>query len=168
LGEAARGRGDYALARKLYEEALEEASERNPVPLFNLGQVALSQGDCTAAHGYFVRTLRLSAKLGYRTFVAHALEGVAEVIALQGEPGRALRLLGAANTVRQAINTPIEPADLPEYDRALATARAALGEAAFAAAWAEGQAMTTEQAIKLGIEPVTGSATDESILLATP
>ena len=38
-------------------------------------------------------------------------------------------------------------ADRVEYERNLAAIRAALSEAAFAAAWAEGQAMTQERAI---------------------
>ena len=39
------------------------------------------------------------------------------------------------------------PADRADHDRDVATVRAALGEAAFAAAWAQGRAMTMEQAI---------------------
>jgi hypothetical protein len=38
------------------------------------------------------------------------------------------------------------------YERAVATARAQLNEATFAAHWAEGQAMTLEQAIVYALE----------------
>ena len=41
----------------------------------------------------------------------------------------------------------LAPADRADHDRDVAAVRAALGEAAFAAAWAEGRAMTMEQAI---------------------
>ena len=39
-----------------------------------------------------------------------------------------------------------------EYDRALAAARAQLDEAAWNAAWAEGRAMTLEQAVTYALE----------------
>jgi hypothetical protein len=39
------------------------------------------------------------------------------------------------------------PADRAEYDRNVAAARAHLPATAFAAAWAEGQAMSLEQAV---------------------
>jgi len=42
------------------------------------------------------------------------------------------------------------PADPAEYERA--AARAELGKAAFAAAWAEGRAMTPEQAVAYTLE----------------
>jgi len=39
-----------------------------------------------------------------------------------------------------------------EYERTMAEGRAALGEAAFAAAWAEGRAMSLEQALEYALE----------------
>jgi lactam utilization protein B len=42
--------------------------------------------------------------------------------------------------------------DRPEYDRTVARVRAALGEAAFAEAWEEGQSLTMEQAVKLATD----------------
>jgi hypothetical protein len=39
------------------------------------------------------------------------------------------------------------PVDKDDYERDVALARAQLGEEAFAAAWAEGQAMSLEEAI---------------------
>jgi hypothetical protein len=38
-----------------------------------------------------------------------------------------------------------------EYERTVAETRAALGDAAFAAAWAEGRAMSLEQAVEYGL-----------------
>jgi len=42
---------------------------------------------------------------------------------------------------------PLEPIHRVEYDRTVAAIQTQLNEAAFAAAWAEGRAMTLEQAI---------------------
>ncbi len=45
------------------------------------------------------------------------------------------------------------PYEQPRYDLMIASVRAALGDVAFAAAWAEGRAMSLEQAIAYALEP---------------
>jgi DNA-binding NarL/FixJ family response regulator len=55
---------------------------------------------------------------------------------------------------RQAIGAPIPPVDRATYECSVATARAQLGEKAFAKAWAEGQTMTLEQILAVQ-EPTT-------------
>jgi hypothetical protein len=42
-----------------------------------------------------------------------------------------------------------------ECSRSIATVRAQLGDAAFAAAWAEGQALPLEQAVAYALDPAT-------------
>jgi len=42
----------------------------------------------------------------------------------------------------------VPPVERPDYDRAVAAARAQLGEVAFSSGWAEGRAMTLEQAVE--------------------
>jgi hypothetical protein len=39
------------------------------------------------------------------------------------------------------------PIDVPDYEQRVATIRALLGEAAFARAWTDGQAMSVEQIV---------------------
>jgi hypothetical protein len=68
----------------------------------------------------------------------------------RGRPVRAARLVGAVAavwTARGRSAWDIEPRSRRDRDRNLAAARARLDEAAFAAAWAEGQAMSLEEAI---------------------
>ena len=60
---------------------------------------------------------------------------------------RAARLYGAAASLREAIGSPLGPLGQAEMDRDVAAIRASLGEPAFAQAWAEGRALTLEQAI---------------------
>jgi hypothetical protein len=57
-----------------------------------------------------------------------------------------VRLFAAAADLREAVGTSMMVTDQAEHDRNLADARSRLGEAASAAAWAEGRAMTLEQA----------------------
>ena len=56
-------------------------------------------------------------------------------------------MFGAAEALQEVFFFILAPADRADHDRDLATVRAALGEAVFAAAWAEGQALTLEQVI---------------------
>ena len=65
----------------------------------------------------------------------------------QGQPERAAHLLGAAALLREALGASPPPYNLANYERAVDTTRAQLGEERFAAAWAEGQEMTLKQVL---------------------
>ena len=65
----------------------------------------------------------------------------------QGEPVWAARLWGAAQALRAVIGAPLPPAYRADYERALTILRTHLGEAAFATALAEGEAMALEQTL---------------------
>jgi hypothetical protein len=77
---------------------------------------------------------------------------LAAVAVGQAQPERAAHLFGAAEGLRAAMGAPLPPADRTEHDRSVAAVRSALGEEAFAAAWAEGRALTLEAAITLALE----------------
>jgi len=87
--------------------------------------------------------------------VASCLEGLAVVVAAQGELVWAARLWGAAEAQREAIGAPMPPVDLPAYASNVAEARSKLGDKAFAVAWAEGRAMTPQQALDAQSSAVT-------------
>ncbi len=95
----------------------------------------------------FSRYLRKSQKLGRKRGIVDCLVGLAGVAGCKGQPERAARLFGAAEALHQAFGTHIEHADRIEYDHNVAATRAQLDEATFTLAWAEGRAMTLEQAI---------------------
>jgi hypothetical protein len=81
------------------------------------------------------------------------LAGLARAAAAQGQPERAARLFAAVPVPYRARGPVlVEAADRAEFDREVASVRAQLGEAAFAAAWAAGQAMTTEQAVAYALD----------------
>jgi len=86
--------------------------------------------------------------------MASVLEGLAEMVAAQGKSAWAARLWGAAESLRETMGTPLPPMYHADYKRSIADARARLGEKAFATAWAEGRAMSPEQAFAVQ-EPAT-------------
>ena len=70
----------------------------------------------------------------------------------QGQALRATRLCGTAEVVLEATGAKLGHPDQAEYEQTIAMARGTLSEALFAAAWAEGRAMSVEQAITYALE----------------
>ena len=60
---------------------------------------------------------------------------------------RALRLLGAAETLRDTTGASLGPAELDSAERGLQRVPTRAADEASKAAWAEGRAMTLEQAV---------------------
>ena len=67
-------------------------------------------------------------------------------------PERALRFGAAATLV--ALGYPIQPSERGRFDRWMATARQDLSDEAAAAAWAEGAALSADQALDYAAEDV--------------
>ena len=92
----------------------------------------------------------IRALFGSKKFVAGLVGGLAVLAgpaAAKGQSERAVRLLGASEALREATGLGLQAADQFEIDRYVASARAQLDEATFEAAWAEGRAMTLEEAV---------------------
>jgi predicted ATPase/transcriptional regulator with XRE-family HTH domain len=152
LGLVAQNQGEPAQAIALCEESLELWRELDDMwgiawSLNILGHVVQRQGDDQRASALLKESLPLAWQRENRGGVAWCLEGLASVAWTQGQPRRAARLFGAAEALRQTIGVPPPPVERANYEPSIARVRAHLGEATFAMAWAEGQAMTQEQAI---------------------
>ena len=81
-----------------------------------------------------------------------AIQALGVLAAAQAEYRRAAVVFGALDQLVGWLTNVSSPAERDEYEQALASARAALGEEAFTAAWAEGQATTLEQMEALALE----------------
>ncbi len=152
LGYLALLQGDAKTAGPLFAESLEifrEMGDKQGVAtaLNNLGDVAILRGDFAGARPLFMENLGIVREMGDRQGIAYSLEGWARLAAAQGRHERAVRLWAATQSLREAINTPLPPADRAYYNRAVATVRAQMEEAVFAAAWAHGSALSPEEAI---------------------
>jgi tetratricopeptide (TPR) repeat protein len=157
LGWVAHAQGDYGAARALFEESLaifrELGSKQGIAWLINgLGMTAHGQGDSGAARAFFEESLAIFREQGNKRGIVVGLEGLAAVAVAQGEPEHAARLFGSAEGLREAIGAGMPPAERAEHDRSVAAARTALGQEAFAAAWAEGRAMPLDEAVALALE----------------
>ncbi len=152
-GKLALSQGDIATARRLLEKSLvinREIGNREHIAdsLFYRARVEVQQGDNGAARVLYEESLAIAARGGdSKGLIPSCLEGLADVVAAQGEFTWAARLLGTAEELREALGTPLPPVGRPIYEQAVAAVRVQLGEKAFAEAMAEGRSMTAEQAL---------------------
>jgi predicted ATPase/DNA-binding SARP family transcriptional activator len=157
LGRLAAARGDYAVARAWYEEHLahsEKTEYRVVLALASLalGDLACLEGDHATARTHYQQALAVQREQNDRSGIAASLEGLAAVNRAQGQPQRAVRLLGAAEALRERVGLLRPPREQAHYDLIVAAGHARLGAEAFAAAWAEGRALSLDQAVAYAMQ----------------
>ena len=150
-GRVAQGRGELECAAALFKQALvlwrELGDKRNTADsLQSLGRVVQQRGDVSQGVALFKEALALSQEAGNMLGVASSLEGVAGTVR-SSKPERAARLLGAVAALREALGAPVPASEREDHDHSVAATRTALGETAFAAAWAAGRALPVEEAV---------------------
>jgi predicted ATPase/Tfp pilus assembly protein PilF len=156
MGVVAYMRGDFQRAVALHEEGLALRRELGDkvgtaVTLDNLGNVEYLLGNYARARAVFEESLLLSHATGARDLVAAGLECLAWTASSYGWRKQAAQIGGAAAALREALGVPISPEQRTSHDQAVQAMRGALGEEAFAAAWAAGRAMPLDQAISLAL-----------------
>jgi predicted ATPase/DNA-binding CsgD family transcriptional regulator len=153
IGEIARLSGDKERAKQAYEESLVVAQQVGSkstvfVSLCNLALVAHAEGDHLRARDLLYQGLRLTRERHNRPYsIASGLAYLAGPLSALGQSVRAARLLGAAEAALERLGAFYQQQEKPWIDRTIANVRAQLGETTFAAAWAEGRALTLEQAV---------------------
>jgi predicted ATPase/class 3 adenylate cyclase len=155
LGNAARHSEDYPKAAALYDEAVEVFQALGDAlgkarTLHSLGYVRLRQGDRQGSQSLFRESLTLAKELGDRR-VINCLAGLAATSA-ESNPQWAVKLYSAAAALMSAANIRLEPVTRRDVDHYMAVAKERLGDAGFSAAWAEGRAMTLEQAVEYALK----------------
>jgi len=93
------------------------------------------------------QALALRVEHGLRTFVVDSLEALAGLAARGESHAEAVRLLAASATARELMGSGRAPVDEPAHEALLAAATAALGPAAFDEVWAEGTALSLDDAV---------------------
>jgi predicted ATPase/transcriptional regulator with XRE-family HTH domain len=158
LGDVFARRSHLERAAAAFAEALALARQAGDpgvihLCLLNLGWVMRLRGEPTQAEALQREGLKLAGDLDDPRRCAEALEMLAATAGVEGHGERAARLLGAAMAAREMIGAPQPPEDRADLEQAVAEARAALGEAAWAAALAAGLALTLEQAVAEALAP---------------
>jgi tetratricopeptide (TPR) repeat protein len=150
-GHLAAAQGNYERACALYEAAAAVgeavgARVEQAIAIGDLGNLARMQGDLGRAQALWQESLALITRRGSKWAAGWALGNMGTLTVHQGAYARGVRLISAAQAAHPGFLMSIDPDEREDCEASLATARTALGEDAFAVAWAEGQAMTPEQA----------------------
>jgi hypothetical protein len=155
IGVVATTSGDFgagleysAAAASLFHELGAETGIT--VAAVNCGWSALALGDAALAERWFREGLAVAGCLGAVSWIAGGGEGLAAALVARQEEERGARLLGAAAALRGELGIGLwDKLEEQIHERAVAAAKAALGEEVFAAAWARGETMTPEEIVEL-------------------
>ncbi len=120
--------------------------------LRSLGLVAHQMGDYGQGRALHEEGLALAHALGDKHGVAVSLTGLAGLAVAIGRVEHAVLLAGAADALLRGLGSVLEPLERELYDAALGAARARLKAEMFVALWAEGQALTLEQAVARALD----------------
>ena len=134
--------------------------------LAELAFLAVYEGDDAPALSLFRKSITLQQQSRIFAFLPGVLLGMAIVAAARGREEDAARLLGAAPTYRIFwVHLPRPQPTTWQHERAeqaVHRVRERLGEERFAAAWAEGEALSVEQACAYALD-LEDTAHDPSI-----
>jgi predicted ATPase/class 3 adenylate cyclase/DNA-binding CsgD family transcriptional regulator len=149
LGQVFLQQGDAVKARPLLEESVllyRELGNRNIAWfLILLARTAASEGDEAAARALYEESMAIGREVGFYPYDAFHLEGLADVVATQGDLVWAAQIWGLAEALREAIGVPIPPVERASHESTMSATRVQLGEKAFDAAWVEGRMMLLEK-----------------------
>jgi len=151
LGSAAAADGDLGAATGQFLEALEMGQAIGDLvataeALDRLSVVTRSQGKGDEASMLGRRALELYHRVGALPAIASCLESLAG-LAADGRAEVAARLLGAAQALRDPQGYARSQPEQARYQLDVAQVRAALGAEGLAAGWAEGAALSAEEAV---------------------
>jgi predicted ATPase/DNA-binding SARP family transcriptional activator len=147
--------GDLERARELLEDNLRQARASHDeylegVTLEQLAKIAVDEGRLEDAVSMLKESHRILRDLGDLLFIAATVCDFARILALAGKAGTAARVLSSSAVLLEKIGA--RPPWVVRINDAARTAiRAQLDEAAFADAWEQGQALTTDEAVALAL-----------------
>jgi predicted ATPase/class 3 adenylate cyclase/DNA-binding CsgD family transcriptional regulator len=145
---AALAGGDLIAARRWADDAVATAPGWVVMSaLAARARVAIAQGEPEQAERDVFDALSRAADFAAFMFIPDILESLAAVAADAGSHREAARIFGAADAMRQRLGVVRLAVWDAGYEASAAALRNAMSPADFEAAWAEGAALSTEEAI---------------------
>ena len=157
LAEIARYRKEYERAAPLYEESLEiceRLADKRCIAgvQHNLAHIALKLENAARSETLFRESLNLYSELANIEGIALCLAGLGGVLCAQGALYRAVRLLGKSGALFESNQVILGAADQLAYDEFIASARAQIEDDEFDIAWATGEKLSLDEAIRFATE----------------
>jgi tetratricopeptide (TPR) repeat protein len=151
--------GNYARSEELYQELLglrREVGDTVGVTAALTGwmMVVYKVGDYRRATSLLREGLLVGRDTGFKMAQATLLEVAGWLSVVDAQPRQAAQLAGAADALIEASGVPLQPDMQADHACSVAAMRAALGEEAFATAWAEGRALSLDRALSLAIADI--------------
>jgi tetratricopeptide (TPR) repeat protein len=151
LGKVFYYLGDYPRAREAFERDMNRrGAVEDTVQASNfywLGNIATATGNYSEARRLCAESMRRRLRINCKLGVAFTLSALVGLAAAQGQPARAARISGSAARLCELSGVPPHRTQEGYILGKLPEIRETLGAATYDAAWAEGQAMTLEQAV---------------------
>jgi predicted ATPase len=152
LGAVAKSVGDLESARRYLEQALEEKTRIGDgrglsIALHGIGEVERLDGHFPEAREAVARCIELCREQAFTLGLVQGLESVATIATDAARPSKdAVRIAAAAEEIRETTGIRRNDEDTAEFDSSMAFLRAAIGDQAFDAAWADGRQLSQDDA----------------------
>jgi predicted ATPase/class 3 adenylate cyclase len=153
-GELALSAGDIPAARAHLEAAVQAARQigwEHTYATLRLGVVQRAEGDLDGARSTFEAELRISRRNGDNLSLATGCLHLACVTGDAGDWDRAATLHGVAQAFVDRMGSPWQELEARYRQDSLAQARARLGDEQLARAYAQGMALSLDQALDLAL-----------------
>jgi non-specific serine/threonine protein kinase len=121
------------------------------IALVNYGRLKFAEGDFARAKQLCRESLRLREELSDKWGLVQCLMPLAAIAAIEGEPRRAAKILGAIDRLLDALNATQPPIFRADHAPSLKAARRALDEKSFAASFAEGRELSNKEIVEFAL-----------------
>jgi len=121
------------------------------------------QGSIDRSRHVYHDALNVAESIGSAVGVPDCIDGLG-IVAVGNDAARAVRLWGAAASLRTSLEAPRAASGEADYNACLAMARRDMEDSCFSTAWDEGAAMTIEQVVEYARE--CGGRDDNPSLVA--
>jgi hypothetical protein len=168
LAHVALARNDFMTGDQLLRTTLEYSKSRGLTwgvghAQLSLGVLAFMTGDVNQAVERLAESLLVRQQLKDARGICDCLGIMAMLASVRGDVALAATLLGAAAVRRESSGHAAVPWLQPLLEEATATARRALGDE-FDVEFARGRGLSTDQAIELALDRLTGPVEDQVLL----
>ena len=158
MGMMEKFRGNYIEARQRFtacEPLFRDLGDKHRMNMVKseLAHIERYEGHFQKAEEMYRETLPEWKRIGHRAAIAHQLECFAAVAKVQEEETSVPQsCLVLQKRFAKPINIPMTMQERIEYDKEIADLRAGMDERSFTSGWAEGRAMSMDQAINFALE----------------